>query len=642
MTHVLAGVVSNAIVAFGLAGVALIVGQLACLQHRPAVRHALWLLVLAKLVTPPLFGISILAAASVTDQVRELTAVDSTAEFKWNDAGGGSPNDSKSMSVESQGTDLGATLSRIRPYRIGWFFELTAWGISLFGTTAILYRVLWEWFHVRRLLRVARPASGLLLDVMGDVSGRMGSRTPRVCLVDGQISPMLWVDPRGALVVLPKRLVERFNVERLRLLLAHEVAHYLRRDHWTNVFAVIVSALFWWHPIVWWARRELRLAQELCCDALVLARLERVRRQYAETLLETLEFMSIERTPLPELASGFGAGQSLQRRFEMLARLDLTHRLAWWSWPCLLAVVCMLPLGVLFAQDSPNQPGRQQRAAGTVVARVNGEEISYKVLADELIARKGTEVLDALISRMLIEQACRERGITITPEELEAEIDSTARRLGLTRDQYLSRLENSRGLKRPQYERDIVWPSVALKKLAKPLVQVTQNEIDQEIQSRFGEKVKCRWVRVDDEQLVMRIWHELRASERDGKIKRADFERQVERHSTDVASRKIGGELPPISRYSRLPLHELAEEAFALKEDGEFSRAIRFDNSWVILFRESRVPSSQKNVVPEDYRRVESELYDGKIRDQSQQIYDSLRKSATIDDLLSGSAHGKL
>ena len=64
--------------------------------------------------------------------------------------------------------------------------------------------------------------------------------------------------------------------------------------------------LYWWHPVVWYARRELREAEEQCCDAWVVATLPGAGRAYASALLDTLDFLSAAPPAVPLLASGLG------------------------------------------------------------------------------------------------------------------------------------------------------------------------------------------------------------------------------------------------------------------------------------------------------------------------------------------------
>jgi hypothetical protein len=81
---------------------------------------------------------------------------------------------------------------------------------------------------------------------------------------------------------------------------------------------MLVTALYWWHPVVWWARREVHLAEEECCDAWVVAVLPGAGHAYASTLLLTLDFLAAVPPALPAVASGMGRVYRLRRRFTMI------------------------------------------------------------------------------------------------------------------------------------------------------------------------------------------------------------------------------------------------------------------------------------------------------------------------------------
>jgi len=67
-------------------------------------------------------------------------------------------------------------------------------------------------------------------------------------------------------IVLPSQVVAESTPERLRLILTHEIAHIRRWDLAWNWFSTLACSLFFFHPLVWIATGELRLAQEMACD----------------------------------------------------------------------------------------------------------------------------------------------------------------------------------------------------------------------------------------------------------------------------------------------------------------------------------------------------------------------------------------
>jgi beta-lactamase regulating signal transducer with metallopeptidase domain len=79
-----------------------------------------------------------------------------------------------------------------------------------------------------------------------------------------------------------------------------------------------VSTLFWWHPLVWWARRVLRELEEHCCDGMVLEAVPHGGRAYATALVDRLDYLSERALALPPVATGANSLTSLSRRIKML------------------------------------------------------------------------------------------------------------------------------------------------------------------------------------------------------------------------------------------------------------------------------------------------------------------------------------
>lgn len=88
-------------------------------------------------------------------------------------------------------------------------------------------------------------------------------------------------------IVLPADFERRYDVTEQALILAHEAMHARRRDGWWCLLAQLVAAVFWFHPLAWWALPALRHDQELACDAAVLRENDKKRRSYANAMLKT-------------------------------------------------------------------------------------------------------------------------------------------------------------------------------------------------------------------------------------------------------------------------------------------------------------------------------------------------------------------
>ncbi len=122
-----------------------------------------------------------------------------------------------------------------------------------------------------------------------------------------------WIDPA---VLLPEGCEQRLGWEDVELLWRHEHAHLARRDDWTQLAAEGMCAVMWFHPAIYWIRRELNREREMACDEAVLnGGIE--ASSYARALGRWAEQTTMR--DLPVGAMGIGRSQAqVIRRIEML------------------------------------------------------------------------------------------------------------------------------------------------------------------------------------------------------------------------------------------------------------------------------------------------------------------------------------
>jgi uncharacterized protein (TIGR03435 family) len=169
----------------------------------------------------------------------------------------------------------------------------------------------------------------------------------------------------------PQAITVRLEDTHLEAVLAHEVCHVRRRDNLTAAIHMVVEAIFWFHPLVWWLETRLVEEREHACDEEVL-QLCGQRGVYAESILKVCEFC-VE-SPLPCLSGVTGA--SLKQRIVRIMtqqtgrKLDLSRKLLL----CVAAVIAVaLPVtfGLVHAtqvraQSAPANP------AGNIAATWQG------------------------------------------------------------------------------------------------------------------------------------------------------------------------------------------------------------------------------------------------------------------------------
>ena len=279
------------------------------------------------------------------------------------------------------------------------------------------------------------------------------------------------------------------------------------------------------------------------------------------------------------------------------------------------------------------------------IAVINNQAITRQQLSDECVARKGEEILETMIARLLIEQALRANKLEVTAAEVDQEIDSVAMKVaGLGREAWLRTLDKERGISPFQYARDIIYPALALRKLSANQVVVTPKDERDSFEAQYGDKLRVRIIMVDKLQTAKAIWEELRKNP-------GGFEKMAMEQSMDQGSRSLGGLLAePISRHahpttvSDAAFYQLVDGDPADKnpdhkpKDGDFTGPIQVaEATWVILRRESIIPAQPMDPNnPAVKKSVHDMIYEVKLKEAMAEYMANLLRTASIDNKLTG------
>ncbi len=137
---------------------------------------------------------------------------------------------------------------------------------------------------------------------------------PALLVTWGTISPVILLpaDARG------------WSPDRIRLVLAHELAHLVRRDWIIQLAAEVARAFNWFNPLFWIACAELRRESEHACDDTVLD-LGVGGTSYASHLLDLARTFSVHgRTWLP--APSIARPSTLERRVRAMLNPQVDRR----------------------------------------------------------------------------------------------------------------------------------------------------------------------------------------------------------------------------------------------------------------------------------------------------------------------------
>ena len=137
--------------------------------------------------------------------------------------------------------------------------------------------------RMERIARISRPTEVLL---------SKASLEPGIVGISHPV--LLW----------PERISGYLEDGHLDAILAHEVMHVRRRDNLISTIHMLVEAVFWFYPLVWWLGTRLVDERERACDEAVLE-LGNDRHTYAESILKTCKFCV--GLPLPCVSGVTGA-----------------------------------------------------------------------------------------------------------------------------------------------------------------------------------------------------------------------------------------------------------------------------------------------------------------------------------------------
>jgi len=355
---------SNACFSLALAIVAMVVGAKAKRAH---LAHLLWLLVFVKLLTPPVVTIPVVA---IPAQGETVVAINDHL------TPGRLLSDSRQLDIEA---------SRLSRLGSAAWNHARVWlpPIWLLGSVVVFA---WSLVRVCRFSCMLGAASEVAPQQLQTAAVKMARRLelstiPTIYTMSARISPMVWWTGGKVRIVIPTALLDQMDAQQSRWVLAHELAHVRRRDYLVRWLEWLACVCFWWNPVVWWAQRNLRAMEEICCDALVLSSMQPKPHSYANSILTAVESFACPALRPPAMASEINSGGFLERRFKMIVSGNPKRSNTRWLQACvLLCAMVVLPLGIASAQDYK------------AVERRLGEAVSK----GELTLKQASVMMDAL------------------------------------------------------------------------------------------------------------------------------------------------------------------------------------------------------------------------------------------------------
>ncbi|MGB3861294.1 MAG: M56 family metallopeptidase [Candidatus Aminicenantaceae bacterium] len=319
----------------------------------PRWSHALWLVLLVRLLLPGTFPgqINLLSLVPSFDrQIDQQQPSDTADSIETSQVA--KTSNAKTVLGQRQKSDVGRQEQMIP--KPGMFANLQdkakPWVVSLrralpfiwlAGVLVIGAYLLLSNYFLWRIVKRERPLIDQnILELFEECKEWTGIQMIVGLIPSVHIkSPALFgfIRPR---LLFPKKMFEEASREEMQYIFLHELAHLKRRDIYLGWLTSFLQILHWFNPLVWFAFYRMRADRELSCDAFVLSRTGKEKSQeYGEAIVGFLRRFSRSR-PLPAMAGILENKSQLKRRITMISQFKKNS----YQWSP-LAVFLVLAIG---------------------------------------------------------------------------------------------------------------------------------------------------------------------------------------------------------------------------------------------------------------------------------------------------------
>lgn len=223
-------------------------------------------------------------------------------------------------------------------------WEMIAW-LWIAGCAVGLLRLLVQFWRLSRLRSQSTLAPNSAQPAIERLAKEMGYGRSVTCRLSRLVSTPIAFGFRRQWIVFPTDLYHRLPAEQIDAVLAHELAHLIRRDSWWNLLAQTICLLFFFQPLHFWVRRQLRQEAEFLADQHA-ARVLPDSSALAACLVSFGEWFLKKPASVSPLASGMAAYRSLlAKRIETLVNANHTQPNRWVARVC--ATLTALALGTI-------------------------------------------------------------------------------------------------------------------------------------------------------------------------------------------------------------------------------------------------------------------------------------------------------
>ncbi len=295
--------------------------------------------------------------------------------------------------------------------------------------------------------------------------------------------------------------------------------------------------------------------------------------------------------------------------------------------------------GANSVSDSPTNP-----YSSSFVASFNDgkQGVTREELGEYLIARYG-EKLEHLVNRRIIEDACKACGVEVTATEVDQKLTDDLKDLNIDRTRFVKEFLKARGKTLYEWKEDHLRPELMMVKLCHEVLTVSDEEVRNAYEARYGEKVECRvieWSRQAEETPILktpeeeaRLDKELTEEAKAAYAHIVDNEEafaEAARRQKNVDLAAGGGKVKAFGRHT-LENEELEAQAFALRP-GQVSPLIPIKETggYVAIKCDQRLPANTTIPFEKVSADLKKEVLERKAQKRFPEKFEELKKKAAV------------
>jgi beta-lactamase regulating signal transducer with metallopeptidase domain len=276
-------------------------------KSSPILRHALWGLVLLRLVLPVDLA-SPFSLGSLVGRGALVPAMETPLLVEWPTAVGlelGAPSATEAVSADVEG----------RAGPVPWAVIVVA--LWLAGVLALGARVWLRRRSYRNIAKRAKPVrEARALSVLARWKDELGIRRPVSLVTSPERREPFTLGNLRPTIFVPSAVLHHVERDVMESVIAHELAHIKRWDDLLLRVQLLISVLYFFNPVAWFSANRMRDESERACDELVLSSGRLSPKTYGRSILSVLR-MGLESGP--SLAPTLGSTKKrLKKRLESI------------------------------------------------------------------------------------------------------------------------------------------------------------------------------------------------------------------------------------------------------------------------------------------------------------------------------------